>query len=233
MVSDNGSQFASTEFANFADYYNFHHRTSSPHLPQSSGKVERAIRTVKRLLDTNSNLDDALLQYRSTPLANGFSLAELLFGRRLRTQLVMNPDLLQPQWPDISSVREQEGTHKQQQQQRFNTAHRAKDLAPLVVGDKIWVADLQTYTVVVEQKDKRSYIVTATGNGGTYRRNRRHLILDTSDRDQPMTEPTPHQQPQTPTIEVDLATTVPTNNLPDVNPRRSAHQTRPVDRLDL
>ena len=47
VVTDNGPQFASQEFAEFAISYNFTHSTSSP---QSNGHVERVVKTVKTLL---------------------------------------------------------------------------------------------------------------------------------------------------------------------------------------
>ncbi|XP_037526473.1 uncharacterized protein K02A2.6-like [Rhipicephalus sanguineus] len=45
--SDNGLQFAAKEFSAFAKSYGFCHVTSSPHLPQSNGVVERMVRTVR------------------------------------------------------------------------------------------------------------------------------------------------------------------------------------------
>ena len=50
MFSDNGPQYDSKEFSDFAKCYNFHHVTSSLNYPQSNGLTERAIQTVKRLL---------------------------------------------------------------------------------------------------------------------------------------------------------------------------------------
>ena len=41
LVTDNGPQFASAEFAVFAKTWMFKHTTSSPYHPQSNGKAEK------------------------------------------------------------------------------------------------------------------------------------------------------------------------------------------------
>ena len=48
LVTDNGSQFASREFKAFAESWSFNHITTSPRYPQSNGKAENAVKTVKR-----------------------------------------------------------------------------------------------------------------------------------------------------------------------------------------
>ena len=47
IVSDNGPQYSSREFAQFAKQYGFVHNTSSPKYPQSNGETERGVRTIK------------------------------------------------------------------------------------------------------------------------------------------------------------------------------------------
>jgi len=66
--SDNGPQFASHEFREFARCYGFSLVTGSPLYPQSNGLAERTVQTAKRLLTESSDHYMALLTYHSTPL---------------------------------------------------------------------------------------------------------------------------------------------------------------------
>ena len=84
VFSDNGPQFASEAFASFAEEYKFRRTTYSPHFSQANGEAERAVETVKALFKKCNDPYWALLSYRSTPLANGYSPAELLMARKLR-----------------------------------------------------------------------------------------------------------------------------------------------------
>ena len=50
VLSDNGPQFASAAYRQFAENFQFEHITSSPYYPQSNGEAERAVGTIKSLL---------------------------------------------------------------------------------------------------------------------------------------------------------------------------------------
>ena len=65
VASDNGPQFSSSLFAQFAKDL---HVTSSPRYAQANGELERAVQTIKGLLNCSDDLYMALLAYRSTPL---------------------------------------------------------------------------------------------------------------------------------------------------------------------
>ena len=60
IISDNGPQYSSQEFQQFAKDYEFKHMTSSPYYPQGNGEAERA---VKKLLRDTSDHNLALLTY--------------------------------------------------------------------------------------------------------------------------------------------------------------------------
>ena len=108
VISDNGPQFASWEFSKFAKAYDFIHTTSSPRYPQSNGEAERAVRTIKALLKKAHDPPFALLAYRSTPLKNGYSPAELLMCRKLHSTVPVVPEQLQPKMLDYDSLARRE-----------------------------------------------------------------------------------------------------------------------------
>ena len=67
LQSDNGPQYSSQEFTQFAEMYGFIHVSSSPRYPQSNGQVECLIQTVKRMLQKSNDPHLAILSYWSTP----------------------------------------------------------------------------------------------------------------------------------------------------------------------
>jgi len=91
IKTDNGRQFTSAEFEKFASEWNFSHVTSSPNMPSSNGHAESAVKIAKRILrkakDANTDPYMALMEFRNTPLPCGYSPAQLLMSRRIRSTL--------------------------------------------------------------------------------------------------------------------------------------------------
>lgn len=212
-MSDNGPQYASQEFANFANSYNFSHVTSSPHFPQSNGHAERAVQTMKRVLKDSSDPYTALLCYRTTPLPwCDISPAELLMGRKLRTNLPQLTEHLSPKWPDLESFRQSDHQFKAKQKENFDRRHGARSLTPLPDDSEVWVTtDDQTMPgrVVTPADAPRSYLVDTPHS--QVRRNRRHL------------------NPRAPTDETPAETSDPTPS-PIMTRSRTGTTVRPPDR---
>ena len=104
--SDNGPQYSSREFAEFAKTFQFKHATSSPRYPASNGQAERTVQTVKNLLKKAEDPFIALLSYRSTPLpCGGRSPAELLMGRYIHSTLPQTTNSLILHWPYLTEFR--------------------------------------------------------------------------------------------------------------------------------
>ena len=133
VVSDNGPQYASAEFADFARKLDFEHRTSSPTFPQSNGKAENAVKTIKSLWrkaqDAGQNPLWALLMWRNVPSeTTGVSPAQLMFGRPCRTFLPTARSTLASQMS--VPVREAMSKGKQRQAAYYNRGTRK--LRPLI-----------------------------------------------------------------------------------------------------
>lgn len=186
LISDNGPQFSATEFAEFAKDYSFQHLTSSPRYPQSNGEAERAVRTVKALLQKNEDPHKALMAYRATPLAHGASPAQLLMGRNIQTPLPVCPSTLTPAWPDLKAFELKDKELKRKQAEGYNTRHRAKEKEPLQPGQRVWIKNIpRTGVVSGSAATPRSYVVDTSN--GSLRRNRSHLRVVPS----PSTTPDP------------------------------------------
>ena len=179
LRSDNGPQFNSQEFTQFAEKYNFKHVTSSPHFPASNGQAERAVKTVKKLLKNSKDPFLALLAYRATPLPwCGRSPSELLMGRKIRTTLPMPTSTLVPEWPYLKEFQQADEKFKKQQKTDYDRRHRVRNLPEIPDNTDVWVTTgghpIAGRTVTFANTP-RSYVVqTPTGE---MRRNRRQLNI--------------------------------------------------------
>uniref|UniRef100_A0AAQ5XBH2 Integrase catalytic domain-containing protein n=1 Tax=Amphiprion ocellaris TaxID=80972 RepID=A0AAQ5XBH2_AMPOC len=174
VVSDNGPQFSSEQFKEFAKEYQFRHITSSPRYPQANGEAERAVRTIKDLWKKDSDFNRALLVYRATPLEHGFSPAQLLMGKNLRISLPQSSAKLEPKWPDLQAFRKKDEEGRREQAKYYDRRHRTRPLPKLTPGQKVWITTEGTTGAVVRPASTpRSYVVET--ERGFLRRNRIHL----------------------------------------------------------
>lgn len=245
VVSDNGPQFSSAEFKECARQLDFKHCTSSPHHPQGNGHAERAVQTAKKILKQEDPVM-ALMSYRSTPCSTtGFSPAELLMGRKIRTTLPTLEKNLLPKWPSRTAVKERDGREKAKQAHYFNRRHGARPLPALQPGDvvssKLDYEKSWSLPAVIssESTTPRSFVIR-TQHGAELRRNRRHLQPG------PVSQPIPaahgdvtgtdtHSDGATvlETVPVSQSVATPTTLLPGQTVTRSGRVCRQIDRLDL
>ena len=180
VISDNGPQFSSRKFKQFADSWEFKHTTTSPKHPQANGQVEKAIGTTKSVLkkayEDGTDPYIALLANRSTPITGlSYSPAQIFLNRRLKTKLPTTTQLLNARIPTDAKSQ----LLAQQKSQKLYFDKGAKSLPPVKTGDAVRMKTKNGWkpaTVTKLAHTPRSVIVTQTSNGTLYRRNRRDII---------------------------------------------------------
>ena len=181
MITDNGPQFDSHEMKEFAQAYEFQHTTTSPYFPQSNGFVERMVKTVKKLFEHSIDPYKSLLSYRSTPLPwCGHSPAELLMGRRIRTDIPQVKENFIPKWEHIQNFRQLDAKYKKSQKENYDRRHRVRTLPMLPDKQTVWVetrGDQIPGQIQQPASTPRSYVIETPS--GELRRNRAHLRVRT------------------------------------------------------
>ncbi|MGH0129109.1 UNVERIFIED_CONTAM: hypothetical protein FKN15_037177 [Acipenser sinensis] len=184
VVADN-MPFASKEVHLMAAEWGFTFSHSSPNYAQSNGLAERTIQTVKHVLEKamRSGTDPhlAVLTLRNTPISGmKYSPAQLLMGRVLRGVIPVMSRKLKP----CVARHVTKQLAKQQLKQKAYYDRDAAPLKPFKAGDPVRLETTQGWfpaTVQNVRREPRSYDVV-TGSGRVYRRNRRHLRADHSER---------------------------------------------------
>ncbi len=175
VISDNGPQFASKEYQEFAEKWEFQHITSSPYHPEANGKAERTVQTIKTLLKKALKDEEdpylALMNFRACPSPDGTpSPATMLMNRKLRTRL--------PRMNQEKSHLDKAILEKQQKQKQYYDA-KTKPLPPLAEGSTVRIhrgKSWDSLAQVVKTADSpRSYILQDEA-GKILRRNRRDLL---------------------------------------------------------
>ena len=108
FISDNGPQFSSFAFKQFAQQYQVEHCSTGPYYPTSNGMAERSVQIMKALIKKaiHDNRDPylALLEYRNTPQSDAMArqLSNLWGGEQKHSYLPQitycNPKQSVPRW---------------------------------------------------------------------------------------------------------------------------------------
>ena len=160
VVTDNGPQFVSQEFANFMKLNGIKHIKTVPYHPASNGAVERLVQTFKKSMmcklqkgvTISQLLSSFLLSYRTTPHSTTkVTPAELFMNRNIRTRL----DLIQP---DIEST-----VSKAQGMQKAHHDTKVKETRYLI-GEKVMAKNYRHGPkwlpgVIVEQLGTLTFLV--------------------------------------------------------------------------
>jgi hypothetical protein len=181
VYSDNGPQYTSHEFKEFAENYQFDHKTVSARYPQSNGLAEKNVQIAKNVfkkaMETHDDIYLALLNLRNTPRNPVLgSPAQRCMGRRTRTKLPVSDALLQPEIQSPSNV--QKALQVSRETSKVYYDRQVKALPPLHQGDTIRIRDDRQWVPAqfVSAADKpRSYRVRTTA-GNIVTRNRKHLL---------------------------------------------------------
>ena len=115
-----------------------------------------------------------LLDYRNTPLKCGYSPAQLLMGRRLRSILPSTNKQLMPKTVDPNKARKRMTEQQNRTKQHYDKT--ARKLPPLKVGEPVHIQRDKFWepAKVVSQHNEHSFKVR-TPEGATYRRNCKFL----------------------------------------------------------
>ena len=120
---------------------------SSPHYPQINKLAEWTIQKIKELLQDSPDPYLALLSFRTSPILwCCFSPAELLMGKKLRTDIPTPKNQLIPQWSYLQEFREKDSEYKAKQRRDYNDRHRVRPLSPLLPDTSVWIRTERSQT---------------------------------------------------------------------------------------
>ena len=137
--SDNGPCYAAISFQQFETAYSFQHITS-PRFPQANSEAKRGVQIAKNPLRKAADPYLALFASRVTPSHTGYSPAQLLMGRQLRSTLPLIQSTLKPLTHSQQTVIEKDAVAKQQQAANYDKRHRARNIPTRKLGEDVWVS---------------------------------------------------------------------------------------------
>lgn len=179
ICTDNGTNFYCSEFHQFCSTWDIEQVTSSPHNPKGNGKVESAVKAVKRLIKKSNDIKEdlwySLLHWRNTPNNINSSPVERLYSRNTRASIPTAIENLKPKI--VKNVPETIEQHKQKTKQYYD--RNSRELPQLKIGDPVVVqlnpekSKKWTHGFIERTLPSSSYMVNV--NGTEYRRSAIHI----------------------------------------------------------
>lgn len=181
IVCDN-MPFSSYECKKFSEEWHFSFVHSSPRYPRSNGMAEKAVHIAKNILrktsESNQDYLEGLLEYRCTPLEGvGYSPAQILMSRQLRTKLPVTNNKLSPML--TKNVQDKLKT-KQKNMKKYHDQRIKKENHTFAVNDKVvYQHDTANNKIwlpgkVIKKHSNRSFYIE-NENRNILRRNTVHL----------------------------------------------------------
>ena len=195
LTTDGASNFVSHEMKKFLARYGTSHRVSSYYYARANKRAEVAVKSGKRLildnispngsLNTDRVARALLIHHNQTDPVSGLSPSEVIFGRRLRDHLPLQPHKFQPraEWRLEADQREK-AYAKRHILKKEQLTSGSKALPPLLIGDHVAIQDatklgkpgkwLKT-GIVTDCLPYQSYELKVDGSNTLTKRNRVHL----------------------------------------------------------
>ena len=194
LSSDGGPEFIANDTDQFLTSWGVHHRLSSVAYPHSNCRAEIGVKTMKRLIMTNTGpngtldtdtLQRAILQYRNCPdPQTKLSPAMCIFGRPVKDFIPIIPGRYKPHptWQDTLATRENALRNRHMRCEERLSLHTRR-LPPLTVGNHVRIQNQigqhpskwDKTGVVVEVKQFDQYRIRVDGSGRLTLRNRKFL----------------------------------------------------------
>ncbi|CAB0019866.1 unnamed protein product, partial [Nesidiocoris tenuis] len=174
IIRCDNNPFKSEEMQAFAKKWKTTIKTASPLYPKSNGLSEKGVGIAKKLIKkcwhSKSDLDQALLEYRVTPITGlQYSPSELLMGRILRTTAPVTTEILKPKLLEEGTRNRMEKL-KQKQKKNYDAHAREKpEFSPDQWVYMRWGDKWKEAKISDKLAEPRSYLVAADGK--EYRRN--------------------------------------------------------------